>query len=103
MACVSENGQIRALVRQLLNRQRTLHIYMHESLPEMTLDAIDSELLDILAASNGKKPLRVVTQINTAQEITPLSRQAFKRIPGQWSSVRGASDEIIALSVSNYR
>jgi len=41
MTCVSENGQIRALVRQLLNRQRTLYIYMYESLPEMTLDAID--------------------------------------------------------------
>jgi KamA family protein len=48
---------------------------------------VDSELLDILAASNDKKPLRVVTQINTAQEITPLSRQAFKRISGSVAAV----------------
>lgn len=41
---------------------------------------IDEELLDILEASNDKKPIRVVTQINTAQEITPLSRDAFRRI-----------------------
>ena len=41
---------------------------------------IDDELLEILAVSNDKKPLRVVTQINTAQEITPVSREAFKNI-----------------------
>jgi KamA family protein len=41
---------------------------------------VDSELLEILSASNEKKPVRVVTQINTAQEITPDSGDAFKRI-----------------------
>ena len=41
---------------------------------------VDDELLDILEASNDKKPIRVVTQINTAQEITPISRDAFRRI-----------------------
>ena len=41
---------------------------------------VDDELLDILEESNDKKPIRVVTQINTAQEITPVSRNAFRRI-----------------------
>jgi len=41
---------------------------------------IDDELLDILEASNERKPLRVVTQINTAQEITPVSKEGFRRI-----------------------
>lgn len=41
---------------------------------------VDSELLDILEYSNDIKPVRVVTQINTAQEITPLSRNAFRRL-----------------------
>ena len=41
---------------------------------------IDSELLDILGHSNDIKPVRVVTQINTAQEITPLSRAGFKKL-----------------------
>ena len=41
---------------------------------------VDQELLDILEESNDKKPIRVVTQINTAQEITPVSRDAFRRI-----------------------
>lgn len=41
---------------------------------------VDDELLDILEASNDKKPIRVVTQINTAREITPVSRDTFKKI-----------------------
>lgn len=41
---------------------------------------VDSELLDILEASSDKKPIRVVTQINTAQEITPVSRDAFREL-----------------------
>lgn len=41
---------------------------------------VDEELLDILEHSDDKKPIRVVTQINTAQEITPLSRETYRRI-----------------------
>ena len=41
---------------------------------------IDDELLDILGKSNDIKPIRVVTQINTAQEITPVSREAFRKL-----------------------
>jgi len=41
---------------------------------------VDDELLDILEASNDKKPVRVVTQINTAREITPVSREVFRQI-----------------------
>jgi len=41
---------------------------------------VDSELLDILEQSNDRKPIRVVTQINTAQEITPVSRDAFRML-----------------------
>lgn len=41
---------------------------------------VDSELLDIIEASNDKKPIRVVTQINTAQEITPVSRDVFREL-----------------------
>lgn len=48
--------------------------------PVTTPQRIDAGLLDILEESNDRKPVRVVTQINTAQEITPVSRQAFKDI-----------------------
>ncbi len=49
-------------------------------IPVTTPQRVDQELLDILEESNYKKPVRVVTQINTAQEITPVSREAFRRI-----------------------
>lgn len=48
---------------------------------------VDDELLDILALSNDKKPVRVVTQINTAQEMTPVSANAFKKISKAVSAV----------------
>ncbi len=48
---------------------------------------ITRELLDILEMSNDRKPLRVVTQINTAQEITPVSREAFKQLSKRVSAV----------------
>jgi lysine 2,3-aminomutase len=41
---------------------------------------IDERLLDILRRSNDAKPIRVVTQVNTAREITPISANAFRGI-----------------------
>ena len=65
---------------------------------------IDEELLDILEKSNDKKPVRVVTQINTAREITPVSKQAFKDISGRVSAVlnqavllRGINDSKVKM------
>ena len=65
---------------------------------------IDEELLDILEESNDRKPVRVVTQINTAREITPVSRQAFKNISGRVSAVlnqavllRGINDSKVKM------
>jgi lysine 2,3-aminomutase len=48
---------------------------------------IDDRLLDILAASNDMKPIRVVTQVNTPQEITPMSRDTFRRISKSVSAI----------------
>ena len=48
---------------------------------------IDERLLDILGTSNDMKPIRVVTQVNTAQEITPISKDAFRRICKSVSAV----------------
>ena len=64
----------------------------------------ENELLDILQASNEKKPVRVVTQINTAQEITPVSKDAFRKISGRVSAVlnqavllRGINDSYVKM------
>ncbi len=48
---------------------------------------VDDELLDILEASDDKGPVRVVVQINTAQEITPTSAEAFRKISRRVTSV----------------
>jgi len=56
-------------------------------IPVTTPWRVDTELLEILEESNDKKPVRVVTQINTAQEITPISKNAFKCISKSVSAV----------------
>ena len=56
-------------------------------IPVTAPQRIDTELLDILAKSNDIKPVRVVTQINTAQEMTPVSGYAFKQISRHVSAV----------------
>jgi len=65
---------------------------------------IDEELLDILEQSNDRKPVRVVTQINTAREVTPVSREAFKKISGRVCAVlnqavllRGINDSRVKM------
>ncbi len=72
--------------------------------PVTTPMRVDEELLDILEESNEKHPVRVVTQINTAQEITPVSREAFKRISRRVSAVlnqavllRGINDHFVKM------
>jgi len=56
-------------------------------IPVTSPQRINERLLDILAASNDTKPIRVVTQVNTAQEITPVSRDAFRRISKSVSAI----------------
>ena len=65
---------------------------------------VDDELLEILETSDDRGPVRVVTQINTAQEITPDSAAAFKKISRRVSSVmnqavllRGINDTRIKM------
>lgn len=73
-----------ALIDKILNRLDEIdHVRMKRlgtRIPVTAPQRVDSELLDIIAQSNDRKPLRVVTQINTALEITPVSREAFKNI-----------------------
>ncbi|SDB02525.1 lysine 2,3-aminomutase [Desulfonatronum thiosulfatophilum] len=56
-------------------------------IPVTTPQRVDAELLDILEASNDRKPVRVVTQINTAREITPVSKAAFKAVAKRVAAV----------------
>ena len=86
-AFVLPNTVIRRILAELDAIDHVRMKRMGTRIPVTAPMRIDDELLDILARSNDRKPLRVVTQINTAQEITPVSREAFKRISGSVSAV----------------
>ncbi|NOX71471.1 MAG: KamA family radical SAM protein, partial [Candidatus Micrarchaeota archaeon] len=48
---------------------------------------IDEKLLSILRKSNSKKPLRLSIQVNNVQEITPVSKEIFRRISNNVSAI----------------
>ena len=79
-AFVLPNSTLKWLLEQL---DRIDHLKLKRlgtRIPVTAPMRIDDELLDILEQSNDRKPIRVVTQINTAQEITPVSREAFRKL-----------------------
>ncbi len=79
-AFVLPNAQIKWLLEELDKIDHLQLKRLGTRIPVTAPMRVDQELLDILEASNDKKPVRVVTQINTPQEITPVSRDAFRRI-----------------------
>jgi KamA family protein len=81
------NTMLQKLLRALDEIDHVRMKRLGTRVPVTTPQRVDQELLDILAESNDKGPVRVVTQINTAQEITPVSKDAFKRISGSVSAV----------------
>ncbi|MFW6216773.1 MAG: KamA family radical SAM protein [Desulfohalobiaceae bacterium] len=86
-AFVLPNSLLRWLLQELDAIEHVRLKRLGSRIPVTTPQRMDSELLDILEESNDKKPLRVVTQINTAQEITPISRQTFGMISKRVSAV----------------
>lgn len=86
-ALVLPNARIKKILAALDGIDHVRLKRLGTRIPVTAPQRIDAELLDILAASNEKKPVRLVTQINTAQEITPVSREAFKHISKSVSAV----------------
>ncbi len=84
---VLPNSMLRWLLGELDGIDHVRLKRLGTRIPVTTPQRIDAELLDILEASNDCKPLRVVTQINTAQEITPVSRAAFQAISKRVAAV----------------
>jgi lysine 2,3-aminomutase len=96
-------------LRWLLNRLDEIdHVRMKRlgtRAPVTTPQRVDGELLDTLAESNESSPVRVVTQINTAREITTVSADAFKDISKAVSAVlnqavllRGVNDSFVKMA-----
>ncbi len=86
-AFILPNDMIRWLLEELDAIDHVKVKRLGTRIPVTCPQRVDDELLDILEASNDRKPLRVVTQVNTAQEITPVSQEAFHRISRRVSAV----------------
>jgi len=81
------NAMIRTILAELDSIEHVKMKRLGTRIPVTVPMRIDDELLDILEHSNRLKPVRVVTQINTAQEITKLSRQMFYRLSERVSAL----------------
>ncbi|MBW1635729.1 MAG: KamA family radical SAM protein [Deltaproteobacteria bacterium] len=79
-AFVLPNSMLRWLLEELDKIDHVKIKRLGTRIPVTAPMRVDTELLDILEESSDKKPIRVVTQINTAQEITPVSRDAFRQL-----------------------
>ena len=84
---VLPNRMIKKILKALDDIDHVKMKRLGTRIPVTTPWRVDTELLEILDESNDKKPVRVVTQINTAQEITPISKNAFKHISKSVSAV----------------
>lgn len=84
---VLPNSILRWLLEELDSIDHLESKRLGTRIPVTVPQRVDTELLDILEESNDKGPVRVVTQINTAQEITPVSKEAFKQISKRVSAV----------------
>ena len=103
-AFILGNSMLRWLLEQLDAIEHVKMKRLGTRVPVTVPMRIDDELLDILEESNDRKPLRVVTQINTAQEVTPVSREGFKKISKRVSAVlnqavllRGINDSSVKM------
>ncbi len=86
-AFVLPNTLLRWLLEELDSIDHVKMKRLGTRIPVTAPMRVDSELLDILEASNARKPIRVVTQINTAQEITPVSLDTFRQLSSKTFTV----------------
>ena len=86
-AFILPNDMLKWLLEQLDAIDHVTVKRLGSRIPVTAPMRFDSELLDILEESDNKKPIRVVTQINTAQEITPTSREGFRKISRRVSAI----------------
>jgi len=79
-ALVLPNSKIKFLLDELDSIPHVKVKRLGTRIPITAPQRIDDGLLDILEQSNDIKPIRLVTQVNTAQEITPVTKEAFRKI-----------------------
>ena len=86
-AFVLPNDLLKWLLQELDEIDHVRLKRLGSRIPVTTPQRIDEALLDILEQSSDRKPLRVVTQINTAREITPVSRDAFRKLSNRVAAI----------------
>jgi len=103
-ALVLPNSKLKFILDELDNIEHVKVKRIGTRIPITSPQRIDDELLKILEDSNDKKPIRLVTQVNTAQEITPVSKEAFRKISKVTSTVlnqavflRGINDSHVKM------
>ena len=72
-------------------------------IPIMTPQRVNQEFLDICEESNDRKPLRFVTQINSVQEITPVAKEAFRRLNKVTSAVLNQAVFLRGINDNKYK
>ncbi len=102
-AFVLPNKYVKWILNELDSIEHVKMKRLGTRIPITTPQRIDPELLDILAESNDKKPLRVVVQINTAQEITPVSKKAFKMISKRVSAILNQAVLLKGINDTKYK
>jgi len=86
-ALVLPNSKLRLLLEELDAIEHVKVKRIGTRVPITSPQRVDDELLSILEKSNDIKPVRLVTQVNTAQEITPLTVEVFRKISKVTSAV----------------
>lgn len=86
-ALVLPNSKIKFILDELDNIPHVKVKRLGTRIPITSPQRVDDELLKIIEESNDKKPIRVVVQANTAQEITPVTKEVFRRISKVTSAI----------------
>ncbi len=102
-AFVLPNSYIKWILDELDSIDHVKMKRLGTRIPVTTPQRVDDELLEILDKSNDKKPLRVVVQINTPQEITPVSKEAFKKISKAVSAILNQAVLLRGINDSTYK
>jgi len=72
MTAVSSNQEVRSLIKQVLQRQSNLYLYMYESLAEMTLDEIPGVAILGPDKHIAKKLNNKAVQMDELKDIVPV-------------------------------
>jgi len=102
-ALALSNKKIKYLLDELDKIEHIEIKRLGSRIPIMTPQRINQEFLDICEESNEKKPLRFVTQINSVQEMTPVSKEAFRKLNKVTSAILNQAVFLRGINDNRYK